>query len=111
MLKVLEKESKNNLLNYHLQPSLLNVFIFKDGDRFCAKCIELDLITEMDTSQGALQAIVEMIKEYTQDYMARIDIFSKSPNRYHHLPYIERIAKCKDEWEILEQIEVKYGHI
>lgn len=89
----------------------MNIFIFKDEDKFCAKCIELDLITEMDTSQESLQAIVEMIKEYAQDYMARIDTFSKSPNRYHHLPYIERIVKCKDDWEILEQIEIKYGHI
>jgi len=65
------------------------VCIFKDTNRFCAKCVELDLITEMDTPDEALKAIVEMIKEYTQDYESRKDLFSNSPNRYHHLPLEE----------------------
>ncbi|MEW6103707.1 MAG: NrfD/PsrC family molybdoenzyme membrane anchor subunit [bacterium] len=89
----------------------LSVYIFKDNSRFCAKCVELDLLTEMDTPNDTLRAMVEMIKEYAEDYEAQKGLFSKSPNRYHHLPYIERINRCKSDWEVLEQIEVRYGHI
>ena len=106
-----ETTNENNLKNYEIRISLVTVGIFKENDRFCAKCVELDLVTEMDTPDEALRAIVEMIKEYAQDYELRKDLFSNSPNRYYHLPYIERINNCKNDWELLEQIEVRYGHI
>ena len=108
----LDREITNeNNLKYEIKIPLVTVGIFKENDRFCAKCVELDLVTEMDTPDEALRAIVEMIKEYAQDYELRKDLFSNSPNRYYHLPYIERINNCKNDWELLEQIEVRYGHI
>lgn len=90
---------------------LLNVYIIKDNGRYMAKCPELDLITEMDTTEAALTAILEMIKEYAEDYRNREEIFTKSPNRVHHKPYIDRILECKDKWELYELISVKYGHL
>jgi hypothetical protein len=112
MPKILErKRIDEEPLKYQMEIPLVTVCIFKDTNKFCAKCVELDLVTEMDTSDEALKAIVEMIKEYAQDYKYRKDLFSNSPNRYHHLPYIERINNCKNDWEMLEQIEVRYGHI
>lgn len=105
------KKMDEESLKYQLEIPLLSVCIFKDDNRFCAKCLELDLVTEMDNPNDALKAMVEMIKEYAQDYELRKDLFVKSPNRYHHLPYIERINNCKGDWDLLEQIEVRYGHI
>ncbi len=55
-----------------------------------AKCPELDLVTEMDTPAEALQAMVEMIREYAEDYRAREELFAASPNRAHHKPYVRR---------------------
>jgi predicted RNase H-like HicB family nuclease len=94
-------------------PSLpvITVFIIKDNGKFMARCPELDLITEMDTPEDAFKAIVEIIGEYAEDYEKREKIFTKSPNRAHHKPYIDRILECKDEWALYELIEVKYGHI
>jgi len=40
--------------------SLLNVFIVKDDEAYMAKCPELDLVTEMDTKEQALKAMVEI---------------------------------------------------
>lgn len=112
MPRLLERERTNEEpVKYQIEIPLLTVCIFKDNNRFCAKCIELDLVTETDTQEETLLAMVEMIREYAQDYELRKEIFSASPNRYHHLPYIERINRCKDNWELLEQIEVRYGHI
>ena len=84
--------------------SLLTVFIIRDDERYMAKCPELDLVTEMDDMGDALMAIVEMIKEYAEDYKEREDIYLRSPNRAHHKPYTDRVMACQDEWEIMELI-------
>lgn len=76
-----------------------------------AKCPELDLVTEMDTSQEALHAMIEMIREYAEDYHARERIFAASPNRAHHKPYIDRVLACQDEWELWELIEIRHGRL
>ena len=90
---------------------LLTVCIIRDNGRYMAKCPELDLVTEMDTKEDALKAIVEMIKEYAEDYKAQLNVYLRSPNRAHHKPYIDRIMACKDEWEFMELIGVRYGHL
>ncbi len=90
---------------------LLTVYVVKDTGRFMAKCPELDLVTEMDSEESAFQAIVEMIQEYAEDYRKRIKQFSHSPNRAHHRPYVEQILSCKNEWQVKELIDIRYGHV
>lgn len=90
---------------------LLTVFIIKDNIRYMAKCPELDLVTEMDSKEQALEAMVEMIREYAEDYTTREDIYLRSPNRAHHKPYIDRIMACHSEWEVMELIETRHGHL
>ncbi|MBI3193216.1 MAG: hypothetical protein HYZ34_01970 [Ignavibacteriae bacterium] len=92
-------------------PPLLTVYILQDENRFMAKCTELDLITEMDDKEQALDAMLEIISEYAYDYNERKKVFSSSPNRAHHYPYIDAISKCKSKWDLLELVNVKYGHI
>ncbi|MBI4333969.1 MAG: hypothetical protein HY673_22125 [Chloroflexi bacterium] len=89
----------------------LTVFIVKDDGKYMAKCPELDLVTEMDTKEQALEAMVEMIREYAQDYAAREETYAGSPNRAHHKPYVSRIISCKEDWELMELIGVRYGHL
>ena len=40
--------------------SLLTVLIVKGNGKCMAKCSELDLVTEMDTKEEALKAIIEL---------------------------------------------------
>ena len=91
--------------------SLLTIFIAKDDESYMAKCPELDLITEMNTKEEALKAIVEMIVEYAEDYKSNEDTYVRSPNRAHHKPYIDAILACSDEWELMELLEVRYAHL
>jgi len=91
--------------------SLLTIFIAKDDESYMAKCPELDLITEMNTKEEALKAIVEMIVEYAEDYKSNEDMYVRSPNRVHHKPYIDAILACNDEWELMELLEVRYAHL
>ena len=92
-----------------ITPSLLTIVIFPDDSRSGAKCLELDLVSEDDTPDKVLKAMVEMIQEYAMDYTNRFETFSESPNRAHHQPYVQRISECKTDWEVLEFSEVKYG--
>ena len=91
--------------------SVLTIFIAKDDESYMAKCPELDLITEMNTKEEALKAIVEMIVEYAEDYKSNEDMYVRSPNRAHHKPYIDAILACNDEWELMELLEVRYAHL
>jgi hypothetical protein len=102
---------KEKSISERLNVPILTVLILKDGKSYMAKCVELDLVTEMDNPEKALKAIVEMIREYAQDYKKREELFAKSPNRAHHKPYIDEIIKCKDLWEIYELIKVQYGYL
>jgi predicted RNase H-like HicB family nuclease len=91
--------------------ALLTIFIVKDNGSYMSKCPELDLVTEMDTKEDALKAMVEMITEYAEDYRTQEEIYLRSPNRSHHKPYVDAIIACHDEWEVLELLDVRYAHI
>lgn len=90
---------------------VLDIIILRDEDRYVVRCPELDLVTEMDSPEDALDAMLEMIKEYCNDYLKRESLFRKSPNRSHHYPYIIPIAQCKSDWELRELVEVRYGSV
>ena len=51
---------------------------------------------------GALGAEIEGVAE---EYLEDLEIYENSPNRAHHLPYIQAIAACKDVWDIRMLIE------
>jgi len=54
-------QGEGRYASFSIRPPLLTVVIFPNSGRYVAKCIELDLITEMDTLEGAIRAMVEMI--------------------------------------------------
>ncbi len=87
----------------------LTVIVARDEDQYCAYCPELDLVTEMGTPEEALEDMVEAMKDYAEEYLQESGLYSNSPNRAHHLPYLRTIASCKDNWDIKMLIEVQYG--
>jgi len=58
---------------------------------YVAVCPELDLATEGDAPEAALDDLIEMALDYAEQYMAEFDRFSRSPNRAPHAPYIQAI--------------------
>lgn len=87
----------------------LTIILAQDEERYCAFCPELDLVTEMASSEEALEDLIESMKDYAEEYLADLELYAKSPNRAHHLPYIKAIASCKNDWEIKMLLEVQYG--
>jgi predicted RNase H-like HicB family nuclease len=92
-----------------VQEKRLSVLVAMDRGEFSAYCPELDLATETDTYEETIEDIIEAIKDYSEEYMAEFDLYSKSPNRAHHLPYIDAIRHCKTDWELRMLIEIKHG--
>ena len=92
-----------------VQEKTLAVLIAMDGEKFCAYCPELDITTEMNTYDEAVEDMIDAIKDYADEYAAELSLYSKSPNRAHHLPYIEAIKSCKSDWELRMLIEIKHG--
>lgn len=92
-----------------IQEKVLSILLALDGENFCAYCPELDLVTEMDTPEEAIEDMIEAIKDYSEEYMEDIELYAKSPNRSHHLPYTKAISSCKTNWELRMMIEIKHG--
>jgi len=92
-----------------IQEKRLSLLIAKEDERFCVYCPELDLVTAMDTYEDAIDDMVEAIRDYASEYMKEFALYSRSPNRAHHLPYIEAVKACKTDWELRMLIEIKHG--
>ncbi|GAX61247.1 hypothetical protein SCALIN_C20_0024 [Candidatus Scalindua japonica] len=89
----------------------LSILLAQEGMEYCAFCPELDIVTEMDSPEEAINDMIEAIKDYAEEYMGDIELYSKSPNRAHHLPYIKAISLCKTDWELKMLIEIKHGFV
>ncbi len=94
-----------------IQEKNISVLLALDESGYCAYCPELDIVTEMETPEEAIGDMIDAIKDYAKEYMEDIELYSKSPNRAHHLPYVKAIYACKTDWELRMFIEIKHGFI
>ncbi|MBI5199319.1 MAG: hypothetical protein HZA09_04805 [Nitrospirae bacterium] len=58
---------------------------------YVASCPELDLATEGNTPEESLDDLIDIAIDYAEQYMEDFELFSKSPNRSSHKPYIIEI--------------------
>lgn len=89
----------------------LTVLLGKDNGSFCAKCPELDLVTQLPSADAALADLLEAMRDYAAEYLRDRDLYARSPNRAHHLPYVEAIAACKTDWDLRSLIEIQHGFV
>ena len=107
MGKTKNTELPNSRPRIMLSEKLMKILVARDGDKYCAYCPELDLITAADSTSEVLQSMVEEIREYAEEYINEIDLYSKSPNISHHLPYIQAVQDCENDWELMTLLEIK----
>jgi predicted RNase H-like HicB family nuclease len=69
---------------------------------YVANCPELDLATEGPTLEAALDDLIEMALDYAEQYMEDWELFSKSPNRAGHKPYILAIREKGSKEKVRE---------
>ena len=107
-MKLLTKEKDTAIF---VPEKKMDVVVFRDDDQYTAYCPDLDLATAQDSPEAAIEDIISAIREYVEDYMKNFETYSKSPNRKQHLPLTQHIVSLKDDWELREIIEVRYGDI
>jgi len=66
----------------------LTAIIEPSEEVYVATCPELDLATEGNTPEEALDDLIDMAMDYAEQYMEEFELFSKSPNRAAHKPYV-----------------------
>lgn len=71
----------------------LTAIIEPSGDGFVISCPELDLATQGRTEEEAFEDLIAMVIDYAEQFRENFELFSKSPNRAAHLPYIKLIEK------------------
>jgi len=71
----------------------LTAIIEPSGAGFVITCPELDLATQGKTEEDAFEDLVSMVIDYAEQYKENFELFSKSPNRSAHLPYIKSIEE------------------
>ncbi len=72
------------------QPKLTAIIEPSDGV-YVASCPELDVVTEGDSPDEALDDLTEMALDYAEQYIAEFERFSQSANRASHAPYVRAI--------------------
>ena len=109
MAKLREKDRK--FPKIMVAEKRLSIILAKSDEGYCAYCPELDLVTQLDTPEETLKDMVEAIRDYADEYLREQELYASSPNRAHHLPYVEAVASCKTDWEIYSLLEVRYGYL
>jgi len=69
---------------------------------YVASCPELDLATEGESPELALDDLIDMAIDYAEHYMQEFELFSKSPNRAPHKQYILEIHRRANKEKVKE---------
>ncbi|MGD0622149.1 MAG: exoribonuclease R [Thermacetogeniaceae bacterium] len=100
------------VLRLDLQKALLSSYALKpevireeDGSVTLA-LDQLELYVNGDSTDQAVQDMVNDLKFYAQDYMERSQLFLNAPNRRPHFPYILRVLMCESDEEIRGLLEI-----
>lgn len=78
----------------------LTAIVEPSDGKYVIFCPELDLATEGNTPESALDDLVDMALDYAKQYIEQYEIFSKSPNRASHEPYIKAIYTLKEKEKV-----------
>jgi predicted RNase H-like HicB family nuclease len=70
----------------------LTAIIEPSEKAFVALCPELDLAADGDTPEAALDDLIDMALDYSEQYTSEFERFSQSPNRAAHAPFIKALG-------------------
>ncbi len=82
-----------------------SVLIIKEKDgSFTAATDELDLAENSTTEELALKALAASVLDYALEYYDNYQLYSRSPNRSIHLPYVIKAFLLDDAEKIKEEM-------
>jgi hypothetical protein len=103
------------LTNISLFENLLNVYNFtadkfiEDDGSVTLSLNQIDLIENGKDEQEARQLLAKSILEYAEDYYKDFSLYSSSPNRKAHVPYVLKALICDDVYKIGDLVQCHAG--
>lgn len=93
--KVLDNLLKSNLFNSIKKKTEI---INEEDGTFTVAYEPLDLLTNQESYDEAIDDLVDQAKEYAEEFLNNIDLYTRDESRKKHLPLLLFISKaCSDE--------------
>lgn len=74
--------------------------VIAEGGFTTATFEEIDLVTDGETKEAALQALADDLLEYAEIYFENFTTYYNAPNRQSHFPYVLKAMLCESREEI-----------
>ena len=109
------KREKAVLLESRTLSRLLDTYpiegeLYRDDDgSFVVSLTTFDIIESGPTEAAAIQSVIDELRVYSQDYMARLPIFLNAPNRKGHYPFVLRILLAGNDQEIKDMLKLSHA--
>jgi hypothetical protein len=106
------KPKKVSIISTDLFEEILNTGykfhpVVEEDNEGCGYTVALDNIMvhgEGKTIYQALYDLSENLVDYASDYLSKIDFYRQVENRKNHYPYLRRIARCENIYQVMEVI-------
>jgi len=90
------------LSSFNLKPEVLH----EDDGSVTLALDNLEIYVNGENLDEAVKELVDDLKNYAQDFIARSQLFLNAPNRRSHFPYVLRILLCENDEEIRGLLEL-----
>ena len=78
----------------------LTAIVKPSGGKYVIACPKLDLATEGDTPEAAFEDLIDMALNYAAQYIEKYDLFSMSPNRAAHAPFVKVVHEMESREKV-----------
>lgn len=84
-------------------PIVVNQFMEDDGSITLAPA-DLDLVDNGKTLEAAIEALIDDLIDYANEYLAEFELYSKASNRKDHLRYVMKILTADSRQELKDAL-------
>ena len=84
-----------------LEPFALRAQVIREDDGSVTIAVdELEWAVNAPTRDAATRELVQDLRRYAEDYLARAQVFLRAPNRRAHFPYVLRILLAETDEQV-----------
>lgn len=90
-----------------LEPFTLTARVMREEDGSVTIAVdELEWAVNAPTRDAAGEELLDDLRQYAGDYLARAPVFLRAPNRRTHFPYVLRILLASSDEELRRMLNV-----
>ncbi|HEV8340007.1 MAG TPA: type II toxin-antitoxin system Phd/YefM family antitoxin [bacterium] len=90
-----------------LEPFSLTAQVMREKDASVTIAVdELEWAVNAPTREAAVEELLNDLRQYAGDYLARAPLFLRAPNRRRHFPYVLRILLASSDEQLRGMLNV-----